>query len=311
MLKVSCIIINYNSSSYTLKCIESILKNNESSFAYEIIVIDNASQKNDYKILRKGVSSIKNDKVRLIRSNINTGFGGGNMHGLQFSSQSKYITFINNDCIINDGNLLKNLCDFMEKTPDAGICSPQAYDGEGKFTPAFDHFASVTKEILRRKTLETLFPKTYLNRKKQYKNFLKVDYVNGSFMFFRRKSFEKIGGFDTNLFLYYEEMDSCLRLQKKLNQYAYLLPQYSYTHFKGVSTSKNEDIKKEQKISLLYVISKHYSSYHRTFLLLYYIFRYGITSIFKPKYFNLFKMFLGGAHISKSLKQQQEIISEL
>ena len=52
-MKVSIITINYNSSAYTIKLIESILKNISNTILYEIIVTDNASEKDDYDYLIK------------------------------------------------------------------------------------------------------------------------------------------------------------------------------------------------------------------------------------------------------------------
>ena len=50
-MKVSIITINYNSSEFTIKLIRSILTNINSQSDYEIIIIDNASYENEYKIL--------------------------------------------------------------------------------------------------------------------------------------------------------------------------------------------------------------------------------------------------------------------
>ena len=84
----------------------------------------------------------------------------------------------------------------------------------------------------------------------------KVHYVQGSFMFIGSADFNEIGGFDTNLFLYYEESDISLRLLKLKNKYTYLVPSLEYIHYKSASTKKNIDIKIEQKISLLYHTKK-------------------------------------------------------
>jgi GT2 family glycosyltransferase len=39
------------------------------------------------------------------------------------------------------------------------------------------------------------------------------DWVAGMFMFFRRETFEQLGGFDERYFLYYEDVDLCARLR--------------------------------------------------------------------------------------------------
>ena len=83
-MKVSIITINYNSSAYTIKLIESILRNISDAILYEIIVTDNASESDDYNYL---ISNIPSDaRIKIFRSNINKGFSGGNMDGYNKSS---------------------------------------------------------------------------------------------------------------------------------------------------------------------------------------------------------------------------------
>ncbi|TPN84782.1 glycosyltransferase family 2 protein [Aquimarina algicola] len=306
MVDVSCIIINFNTSKYTIDCIDSILKNSTKQLSIEIVVVDNASEINDFKNLKRHINDL-NGQVRLVRSKQNIGFGAGNMLGVQYCEACKYYAFINNDTLQVSDNCLYELKSFMENHPDVAVCSPQMLDEDKNFRVTIDHFSSIQREILRRPLLEFLFPKTYLDRKKRYDTPTKVHYIQGSFMFIDAKDFNQIGGFDTNLFLYYEESDVCRRLLKEKKKYTYLIPELEYIHYKGASTSKNILIKIEQKLSLLYYIRKHYGWFQHKILLFYYIFRYFFTSIIKPKYWKLFFILLGGAPISKSLKQRQKI----
>ena len=217
---------------------------------------------------------------------------------------NKYYAFINNDTLQVSDNCLKHLKDFMETESDAGLCSPQMLDEHKNFRVTIDHFSSLQREILRRPLLETLFPKTYLNRKIEYTEPTKVHYVQGSFMFIGSGDFHDIGGFDTNLFLFYEESDISRRLLKQKHKYTYLIPSLKYIHYKSASIKKSIEIKIEQKISLLYYTKKHYGWWHWKILNLYYIKRYFFTSIFKPKYWKLFVILLSGAPLSKSLKEK-------
>lgn len=309
MMDVSCILINYNTSHYTVPCVQSILENTQKEVSFEIIVVDNASSHDDYKKLTAGISALNSSKITLVKSPINVGFGGGNMIGVQAASNCKYYAFINNDTLFVTKNTLKSLFAFMEATPDAGVCSPQMLDEHKNFRVTIDHFSSVQREVLRRPLLETLFPKIYLNRKKCFTEPTAVHYVQGSFMFCDAIYFNKIGGFDTNLFLYYEESDISLRLLRVYDKKTYILPSVEYIHYKGASTGKSLAIKKEQKISLLYYIEKHYGWFARKFLLVHYSVRYFFTSLFKPTYWPLFLLFIQGAPLSKSLKQKQHIKS--
>jgi len=301
--EIAVVIINYNSSSYTINCIKSIIEKTDKNTSFQLVIVDNASQQMDYEILKTYADSLDYNSL-LIRSKINTGFGGGNMLGVNHCN-ANYISFVNNDTIFQNDclNILKV---FMDSNSQIGVCGPQAYKESGELLPTIDHFASLPREIVGRWFLESINSEKYPARKQLYTQPTKAQFVAGSFMFFRTTDFNDIGGFDTNIFLYYEETDLCKRLLK-IGQHAYLVPLAKFTHFHGASTKKSIDIKIELKISLLYVIRKHYGLFQFWILLLYFQLRYLISSLFKPKYFKLWLILIAQAPLSYSLKSKQKI----
>ncbi len=305
--QISIIIINYNSSEFTIKCIESVLEHTSKSLSYEIIVVDNASEKEDYDSLKLYINELESQMVSLRRSRINTGFGGGNMHGVQFA-HAEYYLFLNNDTLLLD-DPIKTCYDFMQQKAGAAVCGPQIYNEEREEQLSFDHFTSFGREVFGKKAIELLFPKTKPDRRKTYTDPISVNYVNGSFMFFRASDFNAVGGFDTTIFLYFEESDICYRLKKK-NRNTYFVPSASYLHYQGKSINKTKipiAIKIELKTSMFYVIRKNYGYLHYQALRLFFIIRYGLVSLVKPKYFKLFHRILIGLPLGRSLKQKQLI----
>ncbi|WP_348798902.1 glycosyltransferase family 2 protein [Flavobacterium adhaerens] len=306
MFDIAIILINYNSSKHTINCIESIIQKNSKELNYQIIITDNCSAKEDYLHLKNYCDTHSLPNLELHRSNINTGFGGGNMNGIQYAN-AKYYAFINNDTVLlNDClSILKNALDHNQ---NIGIAGGQAYNENGKQIISFDHFTSPVKEIIGRFFLESINPKKYPKRKKEYTEPIQVGFVQGSFMFLRASDFNEIGGFDTNIFLYYEETDLCLRLLRN-NKNAFLIPEAKFIHLHGASTEQRSiAIKKELKISLLYVIRKYYGFFGHKIILLHLIVKYFFSSITKPKNWTLFLLLINGAPISKSLKTKQTII---
>lgn len=307
MFDIAVIIINYNSSKLTKECVDSILEKTSKMLSIQIIVVDNCSEKDDYLALQHYCDNHQFQNLQLIRSKINTGFGGGNMTGYHFA-HAEYIAFVNNDTLLlNDCLLL--LKSYIEKDNSIAVVGGQSFTETGKRMVAFDHFASISKELFGRDFLEKIYPSKYPKRKIEYNNPIKVNYVQGSFMFVRANDFNEVGGFDTNIFLYYEETDLCKRLEK-IEKSSYLLPDAKYIHYHGASTPQNIAIKTELKISLLYIIRKHYGYLSYYFLLNYLRINYIFSTLFKPKYWYLLKVLLAGAPLSKSLKTKQ-IIKEV
>ena len=304
MFDIAVILINYNSSEHSINCIRSIIEKTSKEINYQIIITDNCSEKEDYLKLKSFCDALNFPSLEFHRSIINTGFGGGNMHGIQFA-QSQYLAFVNNDTLfINDClSILKNA---LENNANIGIGGAQAFKDNGDFMISLDHFASPAREIIGRSFLEIINTDKYPKRKKKYTQPIKVNFIPGSFMFVRATDFFEVGGFDTNLFLYYEETDLCIRLAKR-SKFAYLIPDAEFIHFHGASTGKSLAIKKELKISLLYIIRKHYGFSGHKIVLLFLTVKYFFSSIFKPKNWSLFFMILSGAPLSKSLKINQKI----
>lgn len=148
---IAVVIINYNSSSYTINCIKSIIEKTDKNTSYQLVIVDNASQKKDYESLKSYTDSLGSNSI-LIRSKINTGFGGGNMLGVNHC-HAKYISFVNNDTIFQN-DCLNKLKGFMDSNSRIGVCGPQAFKENGELLPTIDHFASLQREIIGRWFLE-------------------------------------------------------------------------------------------------------------------------------------------------------------
>lgn len=304
MFDIAVILVHYNSGNHTTDCIKSIISKTSPNLNYQIVVVDNCSEWEDYKNLEQLCSTIDFPHLKLVRSRINTGFGGGNMMGAQYAN-AKYLAFVNNDTLFKN-DCLAILKDTLEQNSNIGIAGGQAFKPNDDFMVSLDHFASPAREILGRGTLEKINPKRYPKRKKKYTEPVMVNFVPGSFMFVRTEDFNDAGGFDTNIFLYYEETDLCKRLKAK-GKDTYLVPAAEFIHFHGVSTGKSIAIKKELRISLFYILRKHYGMAGYFSVLIFMLIKYLFSSIFKPKNWPLFFLFLKGAPLSDSLKQKQKI----
>lgn len=302
MYDVAIVLINYNSSNHSIACIESIYEKTSKNIAFQVIITDNCSKETDFLNLKEYLEQKNYPNLSLYRNTVNSGFGGGNMYGFE-KSNAHYLCFLNNDTtFLNDCiAILKNT---LENNPHMGILGAQAFKPDMKFLISLDHFASPAREILGRKFLEFINKRKYPKRKKEYTEPIQVNFVPGSLFFLKSEDFIKAGGFDTNIFLYYEETDLCLRLLK-IGKPAFLIPQAKFVHVHGGSTEKSIAIKRELKISLLYVIKKHYGNFYHKLVWLFLLQKYFFSSLIKPKNKPIFSLLLKGAPITESLKHKQ------
>lgn len=307
MTELTLVTVHYNTPEITIRCLESLLQHLPEELDYQLVVVDNASEAGAYDAIRNFVHSAQTDRLHLLRSRINTGFGWGNMMGIQ-DFPARYYLFINNDTSV-DRDVFSPCIAFLESHPDAAVCGIQIVDSDGAPQISFDHFASPWRELLGSSLLERLTVKP--KRRDVFSEPIPVDYVNGSFMFVRGVDFERIGGFDPHIFLYYEESDLCLRLRRKGRQ-TWFLPGLKYTHIQNASvrkTATGATKKIELKRSFLYVTRKHYGLPAFLAIWVWLLLRYGLTSLLRPRYFSLFMYLLRGAPLHQTLRLAQPIVN--
>lgn len=249
---ISYIILNYNTSLITCACVDSIYQQLGSEPG-EVIVVDNGSCNEEYALLCQRLEG----RVQIIRSQMNTGFGAGNLLGANFA-KGDYLCFLNNDVILTE-DCVTPLCHYLDQHGEVGCITPQQYDGQGHLVRAFNHLPGLRYELCSKRLLERLFPSRYPSRKRLYDTPFEVAQINGCFMLFRSSDFWQMGGFDINLFLYYEEYDIAMRLAA-LGMKCVVHPCYSFTHLHEQSTSRNRKlIKRETMLSELYIYRKYHS----------------------------------------------------
>lgn len=199
--KVSIITVNYNGCADTCEMIES-LKQHE-NYPYELIVVDNGSASlEDYTLLKE-----KYPDVKVIRSDDNLGFAGGNNIGIQFAT-GNYLFFLNNDTIITRP-ILEILVKRLESNAKIGCVSPKT-----TFWPQSNklQYAGATKM-------------SYITLRNEFTGYMQEDdgrfdtpqetaFANGAAMMIRSVDLQKYGLMAEHYFLYYEELDWCAFMQK-------------------------------------------------------------------------------------------------
>ncbi len=91
----SIVIVNYNGVHLLESCLRSVLAQDYPSF--EVIVVDNCSTDGSTVLVTETFPS-----VRLVRSDRNLGFAGGNNRGV-VEAKGKYIILLNNDTVVEPG----------------------------------------------------------------------------------------------------------------------------------------------------------------------------------------------------------------
>jgi len=111
---VSIIVLNYNGRDYLNDCLNSLLCQSYQDF--EIILFDNSSSDNSAEFVHDNFS---NDKIKIISSDTNLGFAGGNNAALKHA-KGELIVLLNNDTV-TDKEWLSELVNGLNYTADTGM----------------------------------------------------------------------------------------------------------------------------------------------------------------------------------------------
>lgn len=234
-MTLSIIIVNYNVKYFLEHCLCAIhraIKNIDA----EIIVIDNASADNSVAYLKHFFPG-----VLFIGNNQNTGYGRANNIGLE-KATGKYILFLNPDTLIQEDTLDKCIAAF-ENDKQIGAMGVRMTDGSGRFLKESKRaFPSPLTSLYKLTGFSALFPESrifaryYLGHLNEHQNHV-VDVLCGAFLMTRKEILNETGGFDTDFFMYGEDIDLSYRIQQA-GYKNYYLADTSIIHFKGESTNK-------------------------------------------------------------------------
>ena len=224
MIKLTVVIVNYNSGEYLEKCIQS-LENVRGEADMEIFVVDNASSDQSINNSQK-----KFPEINYILNSENLGFGKANNQVLK-KLKTEYVLILNPDCEVNSG-VLKRLLEYMEEDPEVGVATAQIKLANGKIDlTAHRGFPTPWASFLYLLGDNSLY---HLSNK-SFKQIHEVDSVSGAFFLTGKSILDKVGLFDEDYFMYAEDIDLCYRIKKAGFKITYF-PDIEVLHHKGISS---------------------------------------------------------------------------
>ena len=189
--ELSIITINYNGLKDTCALIETIPFNDK----MEVIVVDNASTHDEASEIQRRFPLVK-----IIRSDKNLGFAGGNNLGIK-AAKGKYIFLVNNDTLFKEFNI-QAIIDRLESSDTIGMVCPKIRFAWNPQPIQFTGYTELSKITIRNQSIG--FGEEDHG---QYETAHPTPYAHGAAMLIKRDAIEKVGLMPECYFLYYEELD--------------------------------------------------------------------------------------------------------
>lgn len=250
-IKLSIVILSYNTLEVTRQCLQSLRKLTDLTINqdFEVIVVDNDSRDGSSEMIKTEFPEVK-----LIESKENLGFARGNNLGVKYTDpKGGYVLFLNSDTIVPTGTLV-HMLRFMEEHPDVGLstCKVVLVSGEMDMD-SHRGFPTPWVSFTRLTGLCRLFPKSrlfnyYYQGWKDLNTTHEVDCVVGAFMLVARHVGEKFNWWDEDYFLNGEDIEFCFQVKKAGFKVMYH-PDVSITHYRGASKGTRKETQKISKAS--------------------------------------------------------------
>ena len=230
---LSIIIVNYNVEDHLKRCLRSI------DSGADVWVVDNASTDGSVEQVK-----INFPWVKIIESQENLGFSKAINRAVR-EAKGDCLLLLNPDTEFKPESytFIKKRCSQLH----AKAFGFRQVDAQGNFQLSFGFRPNLSNELMRRSIQRRLDRKgrwlaAIIDR--IFSKPTSVSWVAGSSLLVGRDAFEKIDGFDENFFLFFEDIDFCLRLEQSGINVIYE-PSITLLHHRGESSKVNLSLSKQ------------------------------------------------------------------
>ena len=207
---VTAIIVTFDSAHALPECLGALQAD-----GVPALVVDNASTD-------ETVAIAEGQGATVIRNARNEGYGRANNIGAR-AADSEFALIVNPDCIVERGAVAA-LVDAARRYPDAALFAPQIVEPSGR---VFYQPRSLLATSLTNPGGKLVLPEGEAC----------APFFSGACFLIRRDVFLKLGGFDQNIFLFYEDDDLCRRIADSGAALIYV-PQALVRHGRGRSSGE-------------------------------------------------------------------------
>ncbi|WP_435022096.1 glycosyltransferase family 2 protein [Tundrisphaera sp. TA3] len=238
------VIVNYKTARLTVACLETLEPELAAIPGARVAVVENAS--GDGEALARAIAERGwGGWVDLDVAEVNGGFAYGNNRPIRAAMASgnppRFVLLLNSDTEVRPG-AIRILLDDMRDHPDVGIAGGSFENLDGSDWPIAFRFITPLSELesgFKFGPVTRLLKRHVVARVMEQDAPQPIDWVAGASMMIRWEVFEAIGLMDEDYFLYFEEVDFCLRAKRHGWPCRYV-PKSRVMHIAGQSSGLTE-----------------------------------------------------------------------
>ena len=231
---LSIVVLSWNTKGLLRACLNS-LKPLRDEVDMQVIVVDNASADGSAEMV-----SSRFPWVELQVNDQNHGYAIGNNQGAKLA-RGRYLLLLNSDTAVGPG-VLTHLLGFLEDHPGHGACAPRLVCEDGTIQPSCKTFPDLWTAVFYDTVFDKWFPNNktiprYMMADFDHTTSRDVDQPPGAAFLVRKELWDELGGFDEDLWLFFNDVDLSRRIHAKGLKIAYIA-EVAILHHEGKSTSQ-------------------------------------------------------------------------
>jgi len=266
---IDIIIINYNNAKYLQELLQALINKESATLTrraeYKITVVDNRSNDGSAAMVESVFPT-----VNLIQRAENDGYSAAVNEGLA-STTNHQILLLNSDVLITPKQVAA-LSRIWERHDMNIILGPLHLEPDGYPQLTWGDYPSPANEARRKRLEAALTSRADWARQKVMSQACRtrgVAWVSGSCMFFARDAVDAIGPWDQNFFLFFEDIDWCLRAQEHEIPVVHT-GEVHIQHEHGASVNLDPDTSEiEYRLSQCYFTQKYFGKWSLLWLRFY------------------------------------------
>lgn len=202
---ISVIIVNHNGEEHLRRCLESLRGPGPE---IEVLVVDNASSDSSLAMVREVFP-----EVRVLAQRTNLGFGAAN-NLAAIEARGESLLLLNADAWLETG-ALQRLHERLRREDRLALVAPTLLYPDGRRQFVWSPERGVAGEALQR------LRNPFENRSWAHGEVMRAAsrlvgrlWFTAACVLVRSDAFESVGGFDEGFFMYFEDVDLCVRFEK-------------------------------------------------------------------------------------------------
>lgn len=228
---ISIIIPVYNQVQLLDRCLASLRA--QSARAVQIIVVNDASPEDPTAVLQRY------PEATCLTLSENQGYASANNAGLQEAKGEKLL-FLNSDTELPP-DLLERMSAYLDEHPEVGGVAPLHRDFDGGVQRTCYRFPDlrtglIWDSIVHRRNPEHPLIRSYQMSDWDHQSARSVEHAQTSCLLIRREAFDRIGGMDPNLSLFYNDTDYCRRMELAGFRTQFV-PEFEIRHYGNASVA--------------------------------------------------------------------------